>query len=33
MTEEIADSVRTLSPRFDMVFTSGGVGPTHETSP
>jgi len=28
--EEITDSVRALSPRFDAVFTSGGVGPTHD---
>ena len=28
--EEIADSVRALAPRFDVVFTSGGVGPTHD---
>jgi molybdenum cofactor synthesis domain-containing protein len=27
---DIADSVRKLSSRFDMVFSSGGVGPTHD---
>jgi molybdenum cofactor synthesis domain-containing protein len=27
---EIADSVRILAARFDHVFTSGGVGPTHD---
>ena len=27
---EIAASLRALSPRFDFVFTSGGVGPTHD---
>jgi molybdenum cofactor synthesis domain-containing protein len=28
--EEVAASVRELSSRFDHVFTSGGVGPTHD---
>jgi molybdenum cofactor synthesis domain-containing protein len=28
--EEIAASVRALSARFDLVFSSGGVGPTHD---
>src|SRR5262245_44143633 len=29
-TAEIAASVRALSPRFDHIFPSGGVGPTHD---
>jgi molybdenum cofactor synthesis domain-containing protein len=28
--EDIAASVRALADRFDTVFTSGGVGPTHD---
>jgi molybdenum cofactor synthesis domain-containing protein len=28
--EEVATAVRELSMRFDHVFTSGGVGPTHD---
>ena len=28
--EDIADSLRALSRRFEWVFTSGGVGPTHD---
>jgi molybdenum cofactor synthesis domain-containing protein len=27
---EIADTVRKLARRFDVLFTSGGVGPTHD---
>jgi molybdenum cofactor synthesis domain-containing protein len=27
---DIADTVRALAARFDLVFTSGGVGPTHD---
>jgi molybdenum cofactor synthesis domain-containing protein len=30
VTAEIAASVRALAARFDHVFTSGGVGPTHD---
>jgi len=26
----IADTVRDYQPRFDVIFTSGGVGPTHD---
>ncbi len=28
--DAIADAVRTYQPAFDVVFTSGGVGPTHD---
>jgi molybdenum cofactor synthesis domain-containing protein len=27
---EIVEGVRALAPRYDLVFTSGGVGPTHD---
>jgi molybdenum cofactor synthesis domain-containing protein len=30
LIEEVAATVRDLSGRFDYVFTSGGVGPTHD---
>jgi FAD synthetase len=29
-TEEITETVRALAARYDLVFTSGGVGPTHD---
>jgi molybdenum cofactor synthesis domain-containing protein len=29
-TAEIADTVRKLAARFELVFSSGGVGPTHD---
>jgi len=30
ITEDIVDSVQILSKRYDYVFTSGGIGPTHD---
>lgn len=28
--DDIAEAVRALQPRYDVLFTSGGVGPTHD---
>ena len=28
--DEIAEAIRTYQPAFDVIFTSGGVGPTHD---
>ena len=28
--EDIADAIRTYRSKFDVIFTSGGVGPTHD---
>ena len=30
LESDIAETVRALAARFDLVFTSGGVGPTHD---
>lgn len=28
--DEIAEAIRAYQPAFDVIFTSGGVGPTHD---
>lgn len=30
VVEEIAEAIRLVQPRYDLIFTSGGVGPTHD---